>query len=146
MPRQLFVNIALTSRVSVGVDQAEQHGAECKCGGIADTPRRAADRWRPWRAGGLFSTGLQWIKCGMLSHVVTYASLVRDHLSLSLCLSAFMSETRMTLVPMQKMRTSCVLFCVIAHTYLAELNRNGKYDIKMKARLGYKPRKTVFFN
>lgn len=31
LPRQLFVNIALTSRVGVGVDLADQHGDQCKC-------------------------------------------------------------------------------------------------------------------
>lgn len=33
VPRQLFVNIAPTSRVSVGVDGADPHEAECECGG-----------------------------------------------------------------------------------------------------------------
>lgn len=63
----------------------------------ADTPRRAADRWRLWRAGRLLSTGLPWIKCGVLSHVVTYASLVQDH-SLSLFLSLSLSYIRITLL------------------------------------------------
>lgn len=31
LPRQLFVNIALTSRVGVGVDLADQHGDQCEC-------------------------------------------------------------------------------------------------------------------
>lgn len=52
---------------------------------IADPPRRAADRWKLWRAGSLLSAGQLWIKCGALSHVVTYASLVHDHhLSISI--------------------------------------------------------------
>lgn len=55
---------------------------------MADAPRRAADRWKLWRAGRILSTGLLWIKYCVLSHGVTYASPVQGHnTSLSLRLS-----------------------------------------------------------
>lgn len=118
VPWQLFVNIDPTSRAGIGMDRRDQRGTRYEVWCTVDAPYRAADRWRLCRTGRFISAGLPWIKCGVLSHIVTYASVVHAHhlpLFLSLSLTSFV-----------------IFILLLPELYIYEIRMMSKKFIKME--------------